>query len=80
MGAVVDTLTNILMDVDLKVTTKRSNHEEEALHHVNSIIDQLVLKVRDDRHNTKHLCHEFIKSCYRLGELAIFVKVFYLFS
>lgn len=72
MVGIIDTLTNMLKDVDLKVTTKRNNHEEEALHYVNSIIDKLVLKVQDQGYNTKYLCYEFMKSCYRFGELAIF--------
>lgn len=75
MVDIIDTLTNMVMDVDLKVTTKRNNHEEEALHHVNTLINKLVTKVQEDKQNTKHLCCEFIRSCYTLGELAIITSI-----
>ncbi len=56
------------MDVNLKVTTKRSNHEEEALHQVNRLIDHLVSKVQHEGPNTKELCHVYIRSCYKSGK------------
>ncbi|XP_046439070.1 BAG family molecular chaperone regulator 2-like [Daphnia pulex] len=64
---VIDDLTHTLMDVNLKVTTKRSNHEEEALHQVNRLIDHLVSKVHEGP-NTKELCHVYIRSCYKSGQ------------
>jgi uncharacterized membrane protein len=64
---VIDDLTHTLMDVHLKVTTKRSNHEEEALHQVNRLIDHLVSKVHEGP-NTKELCHVYIRSCYKSGK------------
>ena len=69
MGTVdfIDELTNSLMDVNLKVTTKRSNHEEEALHNVNRMINHLISKVNDANHQTKELCHVYIRSCYQPG-------------
>lgn len=56
------------MDVNLKVITKRSNHEEEALHQVNHMINHLVSKVNDAGQHTKELCHVYIRSCYQPGK------------
>jgi len=67
-AAVIDDLTHTLMDVNLKVTTKRSNHEEEALHQVNRLINHLVSKVQNEAPNTKELCHVYIRSCNKSGK------------
>lgn len=70
LGAVnvVDNLIATLADVNLKVTTKRSSHEEEALHQVNNMISQLVFQAQNEVHSTKELCHVYIRSCYQPGQ------------
>ncbi len=74
VATIIDQLTNMLMDVNLKVATKRTNHEEEALHQVNIIINKLVCKFKDDGHTTKELCNVFIKSCYRPGKNVLILQ------
>lgn len=68
---ITEGLTNMLLEVDLKVTTNRNNHEEEALHHINSIINHLVLKVQHGAPDSRYQCYEFMKSCFRLGKCLI---------
>lgn len=78
LGAVnvVDNLIATLADVNLKVTTKRSSHEEEALHQVNNMISQLVFQAQNEVHSTKELCHVYIRSCYQPGENQFFFSLF----
>ena len=68
VNTTIDELANLLMDVNLKVETKRSSCEEEALHQVNSIINQLVSQFQDSGHTSKELCHVFIQSCFTLSK------------
>lgn len=64
----VDNLIATMEDVNLKVTTKRSDHEEEALHRINNIINQLVSQAQNEVHSTKELCHVYIRHCCKSGE------------
>lgn len=79
LGAVnvADNLIATLADVNLKVTTKRSSHEEEALHQVNNMISKLVFQAQNEVHSTKELCHVYIRSCYQPGENLNFFSLYF---
>lgn len=63
----IDSLTSTMTNVDVKISTIRTKNEEEALHQVNGIISQLVLKVQEDLNSTKETCEAFLKSSYADG-------------
>lgn len=56
-------LIQSLYDVDIKISTARSMQEDEALHQINSLIDQLICPVEDNQMDKKIICNNYIKSC-----------------
>jgi len=59
----VGELKNMLIGVDLKITTERRKHEEEALHTVNLLIDKVISQVQHDLINTKEICYSLLQAC-----------------
>ena len=55
--------------VDVKITIERNNIEEEALHHVNVMINKLVSEVQNDLARATELCKTFIQSTDLSGKI-----------
>jgi len=59
----IKSLMKSLSDVDVKVSTARTMQEDEALHRINSLIDQLVYQVQGNERERKTICNNYIKLC-----------------
>lgn len=59
----LESLTKCLCGVELKISTRRDSHEDEALHQVNIIINHLISKVGAELPHVKELVHILFKSC-----------------
>ena len=60
---IISFLIQNLSGVDIKISTVRNVQEDEALHQINSLIDQLICKVHDDEREKKTVCNNYIKLC-----------------
>lgn len=51
------------LTVDILVKTQRDNVQQEALHQVNGLIDNLVIGLRQDPCSTRQKCAAFMNAC-----------------
>ena len=70
-GEEIEKLIGMLVNVDLKVHTKRKDEEEEALHNVNILINRLIARAKNGEAEMSEVCYKFIQSCCRIEEMAI---------
>ncbi|KAJ9577307.1 hypothetical protein L9F63_006146 [Diploptera punctata] len=56
-------LLNWCLTVDIQVKTNRDSHQEEALHQVNSLIDELVIDLNEDPVATRTRCIAYMDAC-----------------
>ena len=58
----IDSLIRSLSDVDVKISTYRDLHQDEALYQVNSLID-LICQVQEDEVEKEAICKRYIRLC-----------------
>ncbi|XP_017774548.1 PREDICTED: BAG family molecular chaperone regulator 2 [Nicrophorus vespilloides] len=59
----LDRIATRCMTVDVKVFTQRDKSQEEALHQVNHLIDNLVVCLKTDPDGAKNRCLTYMNSC-----------------
>ena len=62
MNEILEGIQNTLSMVDVRIRVERNQVEEEALHHVNIMINNLISEARDDVKRTAKVCSTLIKS------------------
>ncbi|XP_033333194.1 BAG family molecular chaperone regulator 2 [Megalopta genalis] len=60
-------LTMRCLTVDVLVTVQRDQIQQEALHQVNDLIDNLIIGLRDDPTMTRQRCTSFMNACSSHG-------------
>jgi len=58
-----DRIISRCLTVEVKVLTQRDQMQEEALHQVNHLIDNLVISVKSDAEGAKARCLTFMNAC-----------------
>jgi len=61
----LEEIQTTLSMVDVRIRVERSPVEEEALHHVNIMINSVITEARNDIKRTAKLCSTLIESCLK---------------
>ncbi|KAF4520301.1 hypothetical protein B566_EDAN004360 [Ephemera danica] len=64
----IDMINNRCQTVQVKVNTQRNGHQEDSLHKVNTLIDSMVLSLRQDPRGTHGRCLSFMRACATQNE------------
>lgn len=67
MECYVQRINTRLSTIELRVLTMRDHAQEESLHQVNRLIDEILISSKDPI-NARHKCAQFLNACSTTGQ------------